>query len=617
MMGQLLDRAPRPVFCVIDHLGRDLAVAESVLAGRFTHGGLTLALGVEPDWLGAPVPADKEWRIEWSKFYFGLDLAHGFALTGDSRYLECWRRLVQSWIAQVPPDHDRTDVAARRIQNWIYAWLRFQAADAVLPEAEAQALLESLAAQVRFVREHLTAERNHRTLELYALFLAALALPGLDPQGELRTFATTELTRNLLEDVLPDGVHREQSTHYHCIALRSYLGARQNAALFGFRFPEAYDERLTRACEFALHCHRPDGAIPAFSDADTGSYQDLLALAATLLGRPDFHYVATRGAGGTPPRQTDVSFPHGGYYIQRSGWGAPGAFEAERFLMLDCGPLGAGGHGHYDLLSVELAAGGRPLIIDPGRYTYCDAAPDWRRWFKGTAAHNTVLVDGLDQTPYRRSKPKGAPASARLLGRWSAPGLDLIVGEARSPAYDARHTRAVLFVGGEYWVLRDQLSATSAHHYELRYHLTPEALGRTEILLHQGQWVVRAPGLFLLVAGGSRPRIEPGWYAPSYGVKHPAPVVSVSRHAVDAEFLTLIMPGESGSVTPSLAVCDPALGEGRLAVEVTGAAGGTVTDRLVWGVTGAPVTPDRPAVEWRRRSPDGHDRLRTAVEALP
>jgi hypothetical protein len=586
------------------------------MAGRFTHVGLTLELGAEPDWLGGPFPADKEWRIEWSKFYFGLDLAHAFAETGDTRFVDCWERLVRSWMHQVPPDHDRSDITARRIQNWIYAWLRFRAAGAVLPDTLTEALLESLAAQVEFVRTHLTAERNHRTLELYALLIAALALPTLDRHDELRLFATEELTRNLLDDVLPDGVHREQSTHYHCVALRTYLGARQNAEQFGFAFPAAYDERLTRACEFAMHCHRPDGGIPAFSDADTGSYHDLLALAARLLGRPDFHYVASHGSEGTAPVRRSVSFPHGGYFVQRSGWGERCAFEAERFLMFDCGPLGAGGHGHYDLLSVELAAGGRPLIVDPGRYTYSDEAPDWRRWFKGTAAHNTVLVDGLDQTPYRRSKPKGEPASGRLLGRWGAPGLDLIVGEALSPAYDAHHERSVLFVAEDYWLLHDRLTAATSHTYDLRFHLTPDASGRTEIFLHRGQWIARAPGVLLLFEGATRPRLEEGWYAPAYGVKHEAPVISVSRHAANADFLTLILPGENDGIVPSLDVRSWGGGDGRLTMEISGVAGGTVTDRLVWGDVRSALSSDDPAIAWSRRHADGRHSHRSAAEVI-
>ncbi len=537
---------PRPVFCVTEHLYRSRAVAEAVCVGRFSHLGITVELGLEPDWSGADLPADEEWRIEWSKFYYGLDLAYAFGETGEARFLRAWERLVGSWIAQVPAGSDPSDVVGRRILNWIYAWSAFAAAPGFggLADGLAETILASLSEQVRHLREHLTPERNHRTLELYALFIAALALPQLDPGGALLDFAIVQLHRNLLADIHPDGVQREGSTHYHMVVLRSFLGARENARRFGLRFPGGYDERLELACEFALHCHRPDGAIPALSDSDTGSYADLLELAADLFGRPDFRYAATAGAQGRPPARRYAGFPDGGYFIQRSGWGTgPAPFRQERYLIFDCGPLGAGGHGHYDLLNVEIAAGGRPLIVDPGRYTYAEHAPNWRRWFKSTAAHNTVCVDGLDQTPYQRGKPKGPIAQGRLLARRCAPGLDLLCGQATSPAYEALHTRWVLFIADEYWIIVDQLRGARPHRYDLRFHLAPEASGESVIAHDGGNAVVHAPGLALVFSRPHEPRIEPGWVAPAYGTKLPAPVVSVvAEGAMDVDFVTLVVP---------------------------------------------------------------------------
>src|SRR5262249_9959624 len=255
---------------------------------------------------------------------------------------------------------------ARRIQNWLQAWSLFTEAPGfkTFSEGFTDLLFASLGDQVARLRAHVSPERNHRTLELFALFLAAVALPDLDPEGELREFTTTALHANLLDDMLPDGVHRERSTHYHHLALRTFLAVRENARRFGLALPRDYDVRLERACEFALHCHRPDGAIPALSDSDTGSYSEPLALAARLLPRRDSLYSAPGGAHGAPPKRRCVSFARGGYFIQRSGWGdEPASFAQQRFLIFDCGPLGDGGHGHYDLLSVEIAAQGRPLIV--------------------------------------------------------------------------------------------------------------------------------------------------------------------------------------------------------------------------------------------------------------
>jgi uncharacterized heparinase superfamily protein len=501
----------RPVVCVIEHLHRDHEVAEAAAAGRFTHVGESRTLGLEPDWLGADLPADEEWRIEWAKFYYGLDLAHAHRETGAARFREAWERLVASWIRQVPPDHDSSDVTARRILNWIYAWQGFGSGplDASLGE--------SIGAQARHVRATLTPERNHRTLELYALLLAALAVPGLDGDGGLRRFALAELDRNLTDDFRADGVHREASTHYHMVALRSFLGVRANARRFGLSLPEGFEGPLACASAFARHCHRPDGRIPALSDADTGSYPELLALADELLG---------------PALETHASFPDGGYFVQRSGWD-----DGASFGVFDCGPLGDGGHGHYDLLSVELYAGGRPLVVDPGRGTYSERPPNLRRWFRGTAAHNTVCVDGLDQTPYTRTRPTGPVAQGRFLGRATASGRDTLAGEARSPSYDAVHRRRVTLLDGERWVIEDRLRAATPHRYDLRFHLAPDAQDGARV---EGATVL-APGLEMRIEGAERIALEPGWVAPRYGEYVPAPVVSaVALGGRDAAFVTQV-----------------------------------------------------------------------------
>ena len=403
-------------------------------------------------------------------------------------------------------------------------------------------------------------------------------------------YALAELGRSLLEGTRDDGVHRESSTHYHLLVLRSFVGAAENARRFGLDLPAGYEERLARACEFALHCHRPDGPISALSDADSVRYGEVLELAGALLGRRDLEWVASRGERGEPPRTRGASFPDGGYFTQRSGWGEGAtAFEDERYLIFDCGPLGEGGHGHYDLLSIEVVAGGRALLVDPGRFTYSEEPPNLRRWFKGTAAHNTVCVDALDQTPYRRGKPRGPVAEGRFLGRFASPGLDLVRGEARSPSYDAIHTRAIAFAAGEYWLLEDRLEGTERHRYDLRFHLAPEAEGETLVEPGPDATAVRAPGLALVLDPALDVALEPGWVAPAYGERLAAPVVSAAIEATRARLVTLVCPHELGVPAPRLRRREAA--PGTTAVEVRRfAPGGETVDVIEWSDGAQPGT---------------------------
>lgn len=582
-------RGPQPVFCVHERARRDRHTADELLSGRVTAAGVTVDVGLTPDWTTNPHPPDGEWRADWVKFYYGLDLAHAFGETRDARYLHCWERLLESYIDRQPPGADATEVVARRITNWIYAWNRFEASEreGVSPGLAAR-VIDFLWQEVTFVRDHLSTERNHRTLELYGLLVAAVAFPDRDAQHALRAEAFAGLVANLLDDVRPDGVHRESSTHYHCIALRSWLGALAIARQCGVDLGAAFHERLQEACEFAALVHRPDGRIPACSDADSESHLDVIALAAALFDRTDWRWIATGGAVGRAPARVLASFVDAGYYVQRSGWGTHDErFADARYLVFDCGPLGDGGHGHYDLLNVEVYAGGRPLIVDPGRYTYSEAGDrNWRHWFKSTAAHNTVTVDGFDQTPYARRKPKGPIAEGRLLLRSSSSDLDMLVGEARSALYDAVHTRTVLFVAREYWVIVDHLAAPTAHRYELRWHLSPEASAAVSV--DDGGTRVHGHGVTLATAQGRVMRLEDGWYAPRYGVRQPAAVVVSEARARTVTFVTVVQPVADRSCEARASVGFQSVGE-RLAdrgiVQINGVGpSGRDADLLTWSL---------------------------------
>src|ERR671936_376617 len=57
----------------------------------------------------------------------------------------------------------------------------------------------------------------------------------------------------------------------------------------------------------------------------------------------------------------------------------------------------AGNDGPADALSLTLSVGGREFLVDPGTYAY-HTQERWREYFRGTAAHNTVRIDGRDQS---------------------------------------------------------------------------------------------------------------------------------------------------------------------------------------------------------------------------
>ena len=538
-------------FPVIDPMETRIDTIEKILCDTYEFNGETHSLPSPIRWTHNP-SQDDEWLILLHKFYYAVGLGMAFDDTRDSRYLEKWAQLTDSWINLVPLNFLPSDVAGRRIQNWIFAHYFFvtpETRSALSPEFYMK-FLSSLSQQVSYLSHHLTPARNHRTLELCAIFLAGVVFPELRQAAHWLEFAKAELVQNIQTDLLPDGVHCELSTDYHHLVLKNYLWIRRLALLNQILFPEAVDEQIKKALEFCLYAHKPDGLIPSLSDGDSRSFLDLLEQGSQLYGNQEWRYASLRGMGGTPPLKRSKGFPDSGYYVLRSGWGdGSEPYEDERYLIFDCGPLGAGNHGHFDLLSFEMAAYGQSLIVDPGRYTYHESGEtNWRVRFRETAAHNTVLIDGKNQTRYipgkKKFKIKGAEPDRELKAFVSQPGFDFLHGIARSHEYPVIHERKIFFLCPEYWIVSDRLTAQEPHSYDLRFHLSDLAQEHVTLIQNDTAFLIHSPHLVL--AQPFNPEVlysvEQGYISRTYGVKDAASIVQFSQQAANACYHTVLFP---------------------------------------------------------------------------
>ena len=118
-----------------------------------------------------------------------------------------------------------------------------------------RSFLESLHHQVSYLRDHVTPSRNHRTLELCAIFLAAVVFPEFVESPEWLRWSQDELVKNIQSDLQPDGVHSEQSTDYHHLVLKNYLLINKMERLNQIEMPEKSDQLIRKALEFSLYSH--------------------------------------------------------------------------------------------------------------------------------------------------------------------------------------------------------------------------------------------------------------------------------------------------------------------------------------------------------------------------
>jgi len=261
-----------------------------------------------------------------------------------------------AWIAANPPragDAWHPYPLSTRAGNWV-------AALSLAPELAGAEVLESLRRQLAHLERNVEDDvlGNHVIRNARALVLGGLAL------DERRWWdrGLQLLRRELPEQVLPDGGHYERSPVYHQVVLRDLLEIRGASSEDWLVEPS---ERMQR---FAAALGRPDGKPALFNDGSV----DLA---------PDLDLPA-------PPDGLAV-FPETGYVVLRAG---------RIWLAFDCGqpaPPFLPAHAHADALSFQLWVDGRPLVVDPGTYTY-EAGAD-RQWFRSTRAHSTVAVGGRDQ----------------------------------------------------------------------------------------------------------------------------------------------------------------------------------------------------------------------------
>ena len=584
--------------------------ARRLLEDEFELVGETYRLPPGFSWRTNP-SRDKEWQIAHHKHYWAVDLLHAWRASGSGAYLRKWMALTSSWLDEMGTGYvvqSDAQVEAKRVEHWVYAWALLRGGAAALPAPFLRRFLTRLGEEARYIAGHLKPARNHRTFQLFAICLASLTFPELDRGGELARLGVDGLAANLLGDLLPDGVQVELSTHYHQLVVETAVSFLELARAHSVAIDPALEERVARALAFCLHVQRPDGHLPLLNDSDDGDLSDVLGRGARLLGDEALRFGATLGAEGTPPARPGRFFEDAGYFVLRDGWGRDRESQAAcQHVVYDCGPLGEGSHSHYDVFSFCYHAGGVPLVVDPGRYTY-DSAPragvDWRHHFKSTAAHNTVQIDGLDQTRYLSRTKHGPDATVRgrelLLGDRS----DWVRASVASAEYAPVHERFLLFMRREYLFIADRVDPVDGREHEavVRFHLSDRLAGPLSSRADPSGAEVTCPSLVLAVRAGrtASSRLAPGWISTRYGVKREAPVLAVAqRAATPMSFRSVVAPGRAGR----LPRVTETRGEGFVVTRVDGASeGGPYRDQVVTALDAALPACELPGLRCRARA---------------
>lgn len=513
-----------------------------------------------------------------------IPLAVAYAVSSDDKYLKPISDQIEDWIASNPFGlgiHwcSSLEVALRLISWSILDGLLVLAGhqDGLFAiVAEANRLGTAIYQQAWFIRHYLSrhsSANNHLIGELSGLWITCQVF-DLGRNGEKwAKFAQTQLEKQAIKQVFADGVSKEQATYYHLWVLEylllTWLVGRQTKAPFS----ETYRRRILSMSNFLEDISLKNGAPPQIGDADDGfvtrfvpdwpsdPYGDVQRAVREIFGpvaasestsRSEKSFWFTMLTGDLPSaksislpiaiKRRPILYGEGGYAVLG---------DTDLKLVFDAGPLGypsIAAHGHADALSFCLGLDDGWWLIDPGTYAY-HSEPQWRDWFRGTTAHNTLAINDTNQSRIGGNFLwlQRAHSTIEASGQRSN-GTQWVRGKHDGyRSLGVTHRRELRYIPSDHCVeLHDWIEVSKPEinlRAELFLHFAPDI--RIERL--SSTWIVtRLDSNRTLristdvccdwrLASGETSPLQ-GWFSPMIGVKMPSPVltgrcnVSSGRH---------------------------------------------------------------------------------------
>lgn len=323
------------------------------------------------------------------------------------------------WIDKNPlncgPNYKCSQETSIRILNWIFA-LNFYKNSNILTEERFRIIVNSIFWQIKHIESNIQFSRicvrnNHAITETLTLYLMGLMFPMMKGASTWKKRGKKWFEQEIDYQIEDDGTFIQDSMNYHRVVIQLLTYAIALADRHGETFCDSVYRKAYKSLNFLYQIQEPtNGWLPNYgnndgalffplSDADYRDYRPQLdALHGLLTGKPLYnnYYEDCRWLSGCvangrklyPKLEKQyglVKFEESGYYFIR---------EKDNLSFIRCGLFKK--NGSTDQLHLDVWYKGQNVLMDGGSYMYnTDEATV--RYFAGTEAHNTVMLDDYDQ----------------------------------------------------------------------------------------------------------------------------------------------------------------------------------------------------------------------------
>ena len=574
-----------------------LSKAGEILQNRFFYFFRnSYSLGDKPDWFlnpvtGASARPDVHWceiqdfdprvgdiKFIWepSRFAWSYLLSRAYAVTRDEKYPQKFWELFEHWLdcnqPNTGPNYYCGQECSLRLMALIFAYFAFHDSPVSTDDRKIK-LLKAVAVHAERIDKNIqyavSTRTNHSLTESTGLYTAGLLFPEFKKARRWRRRGKRILVQETLKQIFKDGSYIQHSMNYHRLMLQTLLWAIRLGELNSDTFLPVFAERVKKAVLFLYQMQDPaTGRVPNYGSNDgalifplnTCDYLDYRPVIQSLYfliyrkklyehGPWDedllwFFGEKSINASSAAIKHGTSEFKAGGYFTLRGdkSWG-----------MIRCHSYKTR-PGQFDALHLDVWWRGINIIRDSGSYMY-NCEPPWKHYFSGTAAHNTVTVDGENQM---------TRGERFILYDWLQAGNATLKKEDNLICFsgahfgykrlggDITHFRSVA-LSDEFnaWIIIDDITGTGSHRLDLYWQLGGRFIHFKEnsaICENDGIKTflcILSPADFTIDHYHGDEKIPAGFSSLYYGEREPASVLNVkAARELPVRLISVISPGE-------------------------------------------------------------------------